>query len=132
MGLIGFDKLFAAADERKPQIPVAVAGGADSTVLSALAEAQNRGWIQPMICGSTTAIETQARQINVDLSRFTVIDSNSPAATAVDQVRSGNAQLLMKGQVATPDLMKAVLHRETGLRTGKTICQVVLMEIIHT
>ena len=35
----------------------------------------------------------------------------------------------MKGQIATPALMKAVLSRETGLRTSRCICQVVLMEI---
>ena len=35
----------------------------------------------------------------------------------------------MKGQIATPELMKAVLDHETGLRTGRVICQVVLMEI---
>ena len=39
--------------------------------------------------------------------------------------------MLMKGQIATPDLMKAVLHQETGLRTGRTLCQIVLMEIVN-
>jgi phosphate butyryltransferase len=44
-------------------------------------------------------------------------------------VKAGEAQALMKGQIATPTLMKAVLHHETGLRTGRVVCQVVLMEI---
>ena len=35
----------------------------------------------------------------------------------------------MKGQIATPSLMKAVLDANYGLRTGRVICQVVLMEI---
>jgi phosphotransacetylase len=35
----------------------------------------------------------------------------------------------MKGQIATPALMKAVLAQQSGLRTGRAICQVVLMEI---
>ena len=43
--------------------------------------------------------------------------------------RAGRAQALMKGQIATPALMKAVLDPIHGLRTGRVICQIVLMEI---
>ncbi len=39
--------------------------------------------------------------------------------------------MLMKGQIATPELMKGVLNQERGLRTGKTLCQIVLMEIVR-
>ncbi len=35
----------------------------------------------------------------------------------------------MKGQLSTPELMKSVLDHDKGLRTGRVICQVVLMEI---
>ena len=35
----------------------------------------------------------------------------------------------MKGQLNTPDLIRAVLNADIGLRTGRTLCQVVLMEI---
>jgi phosphotransacetylase len=51
------------------------------------------------------------------------------AAAAVAEVRGGRAQAIAKGQIATPDLLKAVLDHEKGLRTGRVICQVVLMEI---
>ena len=42
---------------------------------------------------------------------------------------TGRAKALMKGQIATPSLMKAVLDADNGLRTERVICQVVLMEI---
>ncbi len=129
MSLIGFDELFAQADRLQPHVPVAVAGGADPTVLQALTEAAHRGWVRPIVCGSANAIQDEASRLEVDLSTFEVIDTEAPAKSAVEQVRHGRAKLLMKGQVATPDLMKAVLSRDTGLRTGQTICQVVLMEI---
>ena len=45
------------------------------------------------------------------------------------EVRAGRARALMKGQIATPALMRAVLDAEAGLRWGRVICQVVLMEI---
>src|SRR5262249_28246534 len=61
---------------------------------------------------------------------FSIVDRDDLAAAAVTEVREGRAMLLMKGKGATPDLMRAVLEQETGLRTGRVICQVVLMEIM--
>lgn len=53
----------------------------------------------------------------------------NPPRPAVAEVRAGRADMLLKGQINTPDLMRAVLNVDQGLRTGKTLCQVVLMEI---
>ena len=56
-------------------------------------------------------------------------EADAIAAAAVAVVRAGEAQALMKGQIDTPALMKAVLNHDSGLRTGRVVCQVVLMEI---
>ena len=63
-----------------------------------------------------------------------ILDTPDPggnATAAVEQVRSGRAKLLMKGQISTPALMQAILDGPKGLRTGSVICQVVLMEIVR-
>jgi len=127
--LPAFEELYQTADELAQPVGVAVAGGDDPTVLEALAIASKRGWIKPIVCGDQSRILKLADEFQIDLAAFTVIDSETPATIAVQQIHAGNAQLLMKGQVATPDLMKAVLNKETGLRTGRVICQMVLMEI---
>jgi phosphotransacetylase len=129
MSLAGFDDLFAWADACRPSIPVVAVGGADSSVLQALSEAANRGWVRPIVAGVARDIETEAVSSNVDLTPFRVIDTAEPAIAAVQEVHEGRAQLLMKGQVPTPELMRGILNNKTGLRIGKTICQVVLMEI---
>lgn len=130
MSLKSFDALFREADQLKFPVPVAAAGGADSTVIDALEKARQRGWVHPILTGERARIEETARQLGVDLSPFEIIEDEADSAkAAVRAVRSGQARLLMKGQIATPLLMKAVLDKETGLRTGKTICQIVLMEI---
>ncbi len=126
MPLPTFPQLFAHADEARPAVGVAAAGAADPTVLAALREATDRGWVRPLLCGDATAI----RAVGVPLDGMTVIDTPDPARAAVEEVRAGRASMLMKGQIATPELMKAVLAREGGLRTGRVVCQVVLMEII--
>jgi phosphotransacetylase len=129
MSLAGFDDLFAEADARRPAVPVAVAGAADHTVLEALRQACDRGWAQPQLVGREAEIRRAADECGVDLHGLRVVDADEPAAAAVAQVRQGRARLLMKGQIATPALMKAVLDPAAGLRTGRVICQVVLMEV---
>ncbi len=129
MSLMGFGSLFQLADKLSSPLPVVAAGGADRTVLEALAIAQRRGWVKPILTGSLPAIRELAHDLDIDLDEFRLIEAVDPAAAAVAEVKAGRASLLMKGQIATPELMKAVLAREIGLRTNHCICQVVLMEI---
>jgi phosphate butyryltransferase len=129
MPLVGFDQLFRDADALPAPVGVAVAGGADRTVLEALHTAAQRRWITPIVVGHEADVHRVAAECGCDLSGFILVDADDPAA-AVAEVRAGRAQLLMKGQVATPALMRGVLHPDSGLRTGRTICQVVLMEIV--
>ena len=130
MPLLSFDELFAAADALEIPVPVAVAGGADATVIQALQIARRRGWIRPILTGDVSRITDVAHSLDVELSQFEILaDDPDSAHVAVSQVHQGNARLLMKGQIDTPNLMRSILEKETGLRTGKTICQVVMMEI---
>jgi len=125
MPLNSFEQLYQFADAAPEPVGIAVAGGADSTVLEALRTARDRGWVLPSVVGK----ETEIRALGLDVRGFTLIDSADPAPTAVALVRNGQAKFLMKGQIATPALLKAVLDPASGLRTGRIICQVVLMEI---
>jgi phosphotransacetylase len=127
--MISFDQLYFAADMQKPGVPVAVAGGADPTVLEAVLAATERGWIRPVVIGDETAIRRVAERHFEDWKVSPIIDTQEPAARAVEEVKNGRAKMIMKGQIATPTLMKAVLHPHLGLRTGRVICQIVLMEI---
>jgi phosphotransacetylase len=127
--LPSFAQLFAEADARRPSVPVAVAGGADPTVLEALSEARRRGWVTPIVAGREREVREVAAGCGVELDGFTILDAEDAAAAAVAAVRRGRARLLMKGQIATPALMRAVLDPAAGLRTGRVICQVVLMSV---
>jgi phosphotransacetylase len=131
MGIEGFERLFASADARGQPATIAVAGGDDPTVLDAMRIAADRRWVQPIIVGPESRVRSIAATARIDLDGFELHDAHGPemASKAVGLVHSGSAQALMKGQIATPDLMKAVLNPTNGLRTGRVICQVVLMEI---
>src|SRR5689334_15544597 len=109
MPLPGFDDLYRAADAARPGLPVAVAGAADRTVLEALRQARDRGWVAPELVGRAADVRRLAAEHGIGLDGLELIDAEEPAAAAVARVRSGQARLLMKGQIATPALMRAVL-----------------------
>ena len=131
MPLIGFAELHDTADRGRPNLPVAVAGGADATVIAAMRVAADRGWAVPILCGPIAATREVADEAGVSLEGFILIeaDASEAARAAVAEVRSGAAVMLMKGRVSTPDLMHAILDPEFGLKSGRSVMQVVLMEL---
>jgi phosphotransacetylase len=133
MQLPSFDDLRQRAGARAEPAVVAVAGGDDPTVLEALAVAARQGWVRPIVVGPEpeTRATAGARGVPLDGMILRHAPSMEMAAVATWEVRSGRAQALMKGQIDTPALMKAILDMDHGLRTGRVICQVVLMEILR-
>jgi phosphotransacetylase len=129
MPLASFDELYRRADALSPPVPVAVAGAADVTVLQALRSACDRGWVTPILVGTEPEIRGEADRAGISLRRFAVAHAEDPCAAAVALVRNRQARLLMKGQVSTPSLMKALLEPASGLRTDRVICQAVLIEL---
>ena len=68
----------------------------------------------------------------MDLKGFEVVDvphSHAAAAKAVELVRSGKAELLMKGSLHTDELLAEITRRETGLRTERRISHVFIMDV---
>lgn len=129
--MIGFDALYEDADRKRAKVSVAAAGGADATVLQALRIASDRGWVAPIVVGNPEAIRRIADEIPIALDGFVIVEAEDQkvAHIAVEQLKSGRAAVLMKGRVPTPDLMHAVLDPEHGIRSGRSVAQVVLMEI---
>jgi phosphotransacetylase len=131
MSLDGFDRLAQLADSRTEPVNLSVAGGDDPTVLAALRTAVDRGWVRPILVGPAPRIESLAGSLGIPLDGFTIhhAEGDAVAQAAVQEVRAGHARMVMKGQIATPALMAAVLDPTLGLRIDRVVCQVVLMEI---
>lgn len=130
MPLADFDQLYQHADGLLQPLGIAVAGGADRTVLQALRKAADRRWVDPILVGRLAEIRRIAAECEVPLSRFRIVDADDVATAAVALVRSGAARLLMKGQVSTQRLLAAVLDKQHGLRSQRVVAQIVLMEIV--
>lgn len=109
---------------------VAVAAAADGVVLKAVAEAHRLGIAVPVLCGDAGKINAAAKEENVDISAFEIVEADGDlqsAAAAVALVRAGKADILMKGLLQTADLLRAVLNKENGLRTGGTLSHVAVL-----
>lgn len=113
-------------------IPTAVAHPCEASALAGAVEAAAKGLIIPLLVGPKSRIEQVARDSSIDLGKSEIIDaphSHAAAAKAVELVREGRAELLMKGSLHTDELLSAIIAREGGLRTGRRISHVFLMDV---
>ncbi|HEY7088429.1 MAG TPA: phosphate acetyltransferase [Tepidisphaeraceae bacterium] len=113
-------------------VPTAVAHPCEASALAGAVEAWQRGLIVPLLVGPAASIAKTAAAAKVDLGKLEVIDaphSHAAAAKAVELIREGRAEILMKGSLHTDELMAAVVAREGGLRTGRRISHVFIMDV---
>ena len=112
----------ARASGKKAKVAVAVAE--DPHTLGALNRGVREGFIEPILCGSATRITTLLASEGIDHTPFQIIDipdELSATREAVRMVRSGEADILMKGLVNTDKFLKAVLDKENGLLPPKAV-----------
>jgi phosphate acetyltransferase len=113
-------------------IPTAVAYPCESSALESALEAGKKRLIEPLLVGPAATIEQVARKAGLDLGHARVVDApdaHAAARKAVELVREGQAELLMKGSLHTDELLAAVVAREGGLRAGRRISHVFIMDV---
>jgi len=113
-------------------VPTAVAHPCEATALSGAVQAAKLGLIVPLLVGPAARILETAKSAAIDLGDLEIFDvphSNASAAKAVELVREGRAEILMKGSLHTDELMSAVVTRDGGLRTGRRISHVFVMDV---
>ena len=92
-----------------------VAHPCDETSLRGAIEAAEAGIIEPILVGPAAKIAAVAREHGLDIGRFEIVDaphSEAAAAKAVELIREGKGELLMKGSLHTDELMRAVTLRQ--------------------
>jgi phosphotransacetylase len=126
-----YEQLLARCKHLEP-VATAVAHPCERSALEGALEAASLGLITPILVGPAKKIEEVAGASGASLGKTRIVDaahSHASAAAAVALVRSGEAELLMKGSLHTDELLGAVVARETGLRTGRRISHVFLMDV---
>ncbi len=126
-----YERLIAQA-KTMPAVSTAVAHPCDETSLRGAIEAAEAGLILPILVGPRSKIETIAKDAGLGLDDVEIVDvpnSHAAAAKAVEIVRSGRAEVLMKGSLHTDELLSEVTKKDTGLRTGRRISHVFIMDV---
>ena len=101
-----------------PKRNMVVANGVDLHTLEAVSEAVEKGIVNALITGKETAIRPQCRKVGLNDDQYSVFECSTDVVaveTAVSLVRSGKADLIMKGFVNTDTFMHAILNKQEGL-----------------
>ena len=126
-----YEQLVARCKSLAP-VTTAVAHPCEASALAGAAQAAAERLIKAIYVGPKARINEIARTAGIDLGAAEIVDaphSHAAAQQAVALVREGRAELLMKGSLHTDELLGAVVARETGLRTGRRISHVFIMDV---
>ena len=129
--LRNFDELKAKVLQIKEKKVIALACAADSASLEALRDAENELGVDYLLIGDASAIMETARKTNFDIMKEKIVQADDEASTAeiaVNLVREGRADILMKGKMQTAALLKAVVDKEKGIRTGGLMSHMAVLE----
>ncbi|MCM0760713.1 phosphate butyryltransferase [Sporomusa sphaeroides DSM 2875] len=124
------DILNAVKDEAPKRVAVAVAQ--DDAIMEAVQGAREQKIAEFILVGDREKIHETAGKLGVSLEDVQIIhepDDRKAAYRAVALVSGGQADVLMKGLINTADLLRAVLDKEIGLRTGRVLSHTAVYEL---
>lgn len=113
-------------------VPTAIAHPCEVSALAGAVEAARKGLISPILVGPASKILGLANSEGIDIGGLEIIDvshSEASAVKAVNLVREGRAEVLMKGSLHTDELMSAIVSRDGGLRTGRRMSHAFVMDV---
>ncbi|HXX32305.1 MAG TPA: phosphate acetyltransferase [Myxococcaceae bacterium] len=126
-----YERLIQSA-QRLPPATTAVVHPCDEVSLESAVEAARLRLIVPVLVGPAQRIREIAARRKLDIRSLEVVDaahSHDAAAKAVELVRLGRAEALMKGSLHTDELMAAVVAGDTGIRTARRISHCFIMDV---
>lgn len=111
---------------------VAVVHPVDIYSLAGAVEAAKAGIIEPVLVGLEAKIRKVADDAHIDLDHYEIVStlhSHAAAEIAAKMARDGNVEALMKGKLHTDELMQAVVDKDRGLRTGRRMSHVFVLDV---
>lgn len=115
-----------------PKKKLVLAAAEDQYSLGAVLKAWNENLIDPVLIGDKPGIDIICEEYNYDITGLTVIhepDLEKATEIAVRMANAGEADILMKGKIGSSMLLKGVLNKEWGLRTGNLLSHIALFEV---
>lgn len=133
MELRTLDEILSMSDAGTQKSVMAVAGAGSASVIEAVLEATDRGIVTPLLVWDnpeeTRNLLLEKDRNPSDFDIIKTVEGQTAAETAVELIKGGSAGFLMKGSVETSDLLRPVVKKENGLRTGRTISHVAIYQL---
>ena len=131
--MYNFNEIFSYLQGRDVKKKMVAAWGVDDHTISAASQAVDLGLVDVVLVGDQSMIAEVCRQENIDPSKFTIVHNPvelKAVAQAVQMVRDGEGDFLMKGLCSTDKFLRAILNKETGLLPPKgTLTHCAVFEI---
>ncbi len=118
--------------KKKKRKTLAICCAEGKEIIQAAKTAENEGILNFILIGNKDKIEKIFKDEGIDPGKAQIVDEKNPELTpqvAVNLVKEKKADMLMKGKVSTAGLLKAVLDKEKGLRAGKLLSHVAVVEV---
>lgn len=132
MELKNFRDLIEKVQKCESKKRVAVAAAQDGHTLEAVFRAAKDKLVEPVLVGNKEKIEEILKELDVDYDISSIISTESDKESAektVELINEGKADFIMKGKLQTADLLRAVVDKEKGLRTGRVMSHVAILEV---
>jgi len=129
-----FDHLFQTIKQNSTLKTVVAVCPDDEASLEALLHAKEQNICQSILIGDQDKITLQMKQMNAPVDSLQIIPANDSAEAAVKAVAlvvEGKADFIMKGNLDTAVLLKAVVHPDSGLRDQALMSHLAFLEIPH-
>ena len=117
-----FEEIFAELQKRGARKRMIAAWGVDSHTIAAAGKAVDLGLVNVTLVGDENMIAEACKEEGIDVAKFTIVHNPNelPAvAQAVNMIREGQGDFLMKGLCSTDKFLRAILNKETGLLPPK-------------
>lgn len=131
MVISGFSELKSRLHNLPPKTAV-VAAAHDEHTLQAVFAARRDDLIRPILVGHREEILSMVRGLGEDLDSAQIVDAGEDsdcAEKSVALIRSGEGAMLIKGMLPTGTLLKAVVHKQTGIRAGRVMSHVAILDV---
>lgn len=129
-------KDFNAILERMPKLSapmrVILAGSDGENMLKGIFAAQKKGFVQPILVGDRARTITALERLGLEKEPYTMVDTppgHNITQAAIDIIRAGDGDVLMRGNIPTRDFLMPVLDGKNGLRTERMMSHVSLVSL---
>lgn len=127
-----FSQILMRARTLRKRLRLAVACAGEAHLIEAVMQAAGEEIIQPLLIGDAGKIRTTLIKLGQEAPPDWIVhvpDRRGAASAAVDMIRSGQADFLMKGLLDTSDMLRVVLDKEKGIAAGGVLSHISLTHI---